>query len=66
MSDREKEVFALLTLGKPRPEIAEIAEIAETLYVSLITLKTQLRSIYRKLGGSRADALQQASSRGRL
>lgn len=63
MSDREKEVFALLTLGKPRPEIAEIAE---TLYVSLITLKTQLRSIYRKLGGSRADALQQASSRGRL
>lgn len=61
LTDREQEVLELLARGQTRPQIAE------SLYVSLNTLKTQLRSIYRKLGAvSRADALQKASSRGLL
>ena len=61
LTDREQEVLELLALGKTRPQIAE------SLYISLNTLKTQLRSVYRKLGAvSRADALQKASHRGLL
>ena len=46
---------------------ASTAEIAETLYVSVNTVKTQLRSIYRKLGvGSREEALRRAAAEGLL
>lgn len=61
LTDREKEVLKLLALGQTRPQISD------ALYISLNTLKTQLRSIYRKLEAtSRADALREASKRGLL
>ena len=45
--------------------IMTAAEIAEALYISVNTVKTHERSIYRKLGaGSRRDALKTAAKRG--
>ncbi|MGO2140980.1 MAG: response regulator transcription factor [Leucobacter sp.] len=61
LTEREMTVLNLLSLGYDR------VLIAETLHVSPNTLKTQVRSIYRKLdAASRAEALQQAAKRGLL
>ncbi|WP_431807660.1 LuxR C-terminal-related transcriptional regulator [Microbacterium paraoxydans] len=61
LSSREQVVLHALTSGAPLPEIA--AELS----VSQNTLKTQLRSIYRKLdAGNRTEALEQAARHGLL
>ncbi|MEV8170653.1 LuxR C-terminal-related transcriptional regulator [Microbacterium sp. NPDC077486] len=61
LSSREQVVLHALTTGAPLPEIA-----AE-LQVSPNTLKTQLRSIYRKLdAANRTEALEQAARHGLL
>jgi LuxR family transcriptional regulator, maltose regulon positive regulatory protein len=49
LSDREKRVLRLLVVGRT------YREIADELVVSLNTVKTQLESIYRKLGVSNRD-----------
>lgn len=59
LSQREIEVLQHLAEGQPR------AEIAKRLFISLNTLKTQLQSIYRKLGVSSATAaMLEADRRG--
>lgn len=59
LSDRELDVVRYL------PGPLSNAEIAAQLFVSLNTLKTHLRSIYRKLGVSnRRDAIQRAEDLG--
>ncbi|GAA4106465.1 helix-turn-helix transcriptional regulator [Enteractinococcus coprophilus] len=59
LTDREIEILEHLTLGLTR------TEIAEQLFVSLSTIKTQLQSIYRKLGvSSAADAVIEGERRG--
>ncbi|QBJ98630.1 helix-turn-helix transcriptional regulator [Rhodococcus sp. ABRD24] len=61
ISDRESAVLAALT------ESPAVADIAARLYVSQNTVKSQLRSLYRKLGvHSRADALTTAIKLGLL
>ena len=61
LSEREEVVLSYLPSWVPNDEIA-----AE-LYISLNTLKTHLRSIYRKLGAkSRRQAVTAARSRGLL
>ncbi len=61
LSSREQVVLHALTTGAPLPEIA--AELR----VSPNTLKTQLRSIYRKLdAANRTEALEQAARHGLL
>ncbi|MBP3977038.1 LuxR C-terminal-related transcriptional regulator [Microbacterium sp. BLY] len=61
LSSREQVVLHALTTGAPLPEIAA------DLRVSLNTLKTQLRSIYRKLdAANRTEALEQAARHGLL
>ena len=61
LTKRETLVLAQLT------ETDKITAIAERLYVSPNTVKTQIRSIYRKLGvNSRANALAVARQRGLL
>lgn len=57
LSDREMEVLRFL------PTRLSGAEIADALYVSLNTLKTHLRSIYRKLGVTRRDEAIEAAER---
>jgi LuxR family maltose regulon positive regulatory protein len=47
LSPQERRVFHLLIVGRT------YAEIAQELIVSLNTVKTQVSSIYRKLGVSR-------------
>lgn len=61
LSPRERMVLARLAAGEsPRT-------IAQSLHVSLNTVKTQLRSVYRKLGASTRDgALERARSLGVL
>lgn len=55
LSPREREVLALLAEGCPQSEIARL------LFVSPNTVKTQLRSIYRKLGvHTRVEAITRA------
>jgi LuxR family maltose regulon positive regulatory protein len=56
LSDRELAVLRLL------PGDASLREIASSLYLSLNTVKTHARSIYRKLGASSRD---EAVARGR-
>jgi LuxR family maltose regulon positive regulatory protein len=58
LTERERAVLGqLMTTGS-------VAEIAAALYVSSNTVKTQLRSIYRKLGVSnREDAMAVAVDR---
>jgi|GEM_PF-416009 len=59
LTHREREVLAYMR------SIMTAAEIAEALYISVNTVKTHERSIYRKLGaGSRRDALKAAAERG--
>ena len=61
LSEREQVVLSYL------PSWVSSAEIAAELYISLNTLKSHLRSIYRKLGASsRREAVLQARSRGLL
>jgi LuxR family maltose regulon positive regulatory protein len=61
LSDREQVVLSYL------PSWVSSSEIAAELYISLNTLKSHLRSIYRKLGASsRREAVTQARSRGLL
>lgn len=61
LTEREVEVLVLLASGRSRDEIA-----AEQ-FISLNTLKTQLRSVYRKLGVSqRSAAVLEAQRRGLL
>lgn len=57
----EREIVVLRSLAAT----ASTAEIAAELFVSVNTVKSQLRSIYRKLGvGSRDEAIQAASRLG--
>ncbi len=59
LTEREIQIVGQLAKGHPR------AKIAENLYISLNTLKSQLRSIYRKLEVSTAsDAVVGAQRRG--
>lgn len=59
LTEREREVLAYMR------SIMTAAEIADALYISVNTVKTHERSIYRKLGaGSRRDALKTAAKRG--
>ncbi len=61
LSSREQVVLRALTSGASRPGIAD------ELSVSQNTLKTQLRSIYRKLGAhNRTEAMEQAARHGLL
>lgn len=56
LSDREREILALLKIGKSKPELAE------TLGISLSTVKAHLRNIFAKLGvRNRTQAIAQAS-----
>ncbi len=59
LSDRELEILRYL------PTDLSSAEIAAQLYISLNTLKTHLRTIYRKLGvGGRRQAIERATQLG--
>ena len=59
LSDRELEILRYL------PTDLSSAEIAGQLYISLNTLKTHLRTIYRKLEvGGRRQAIQRATELG--
>ena len=59
LTDREIEILTKLAAGSPR------ATIAESLSISVNTLKTQLRSIYRKLNASsREEAICGGQRRG--
>ena len=59
LTEREVEIIGQLAQGYRR------ADIAKNLYISLNTLKTQLRSIYRKLEvASASDAIVGAQRRG--
>ena len=59
LTERELEVLAYMR------SIMTAAEIAEALFISVNTVKTHERSIYRKLGAaSRRDALKAAAERG--
>jgi LuxR family maltose regulon positive regulatory protein len=60
LSPQELKVLSLLVAGQT------YAQIAETLIVSLNTIKTQVRSIYRKLGVSRRPQAIAVASRLRL
>jgi LuxR family maltose regulon positive regulatory protein len=61
LSDRELAVLRLL------PEGGSLREIAASLYLSLNTVKTHSRSIYRKLGASsRQEAVARARELGLL
>ncbi len=57
LTEREVEVLQLLARGHTREEIAGIQ------FISLNTLKTQLRSVYRKLGVSQRSAAVLAAQR---
>ncbi|HEX9228505.1 MAG TPA: helix-turn-helix transcriptional regulator, partial [Arthrobacter sp.] len=59
LTDREREVLAYMR------SVMTAAEIAEALFISVNTVKTHERSIYRKLGAAgRRDALKTAAERG--
>lgn len=59
LTPREKEILVLLAAGMSR------SQIAEKLFISTNTVKTQVSSLYRKLAtGNRADALLAADRLG--
>ena len=61
LTSREREILRLLARGTSR------TEIAEELFISINTLKTHLKAIYRKMGVSNRDAaLLRAKSEGWL
>ncbi|MEU9456055.1 LuxR C-terminal-related transcriptional regulator [Streptomyces sp. NPDC048277] len=61
LSVREREVLTRLA------QLMSTQEIAADLYVSVNTVKTHLKSVYRKLGvGRRGDAVRRARDRGLL
>ncbi|MBS44123.1 MAG: hypothetical protein CMH83_13355 [Nocardioides sp.] len=61
LTDRESDVLREL------PTMRTVEEIAESLVVSVNTVKTHLRSVYRKLGvASRRDAIAEARRAGLL
>jgi LuxR family maltose regulon positive regulatory protein len=61
LTEREQRILRYL------PTMLSNAEIGAEVYVSLNTVKTHLRSIYRKLGASgRADAVEKARAHGLL
>ena len=61
LTTRELEVLVEL------PTMRTVDEIAQSMFVSVNTLKTHLRSVYRKLGvSSRRDAVSAARMRGLL
>jgi LuxR family maltose regulon positive regulatory protein len=61
LTERERELLAYLR------SMMTLAEIAQALFVSVNTVKTHQRSIYRKLGAaSRREALSIAAARGIL
>jgi LuxR family maltose regulon positive regulatory protein len=61
LTERELEVLQLLEKGMSRREIAHM------LYLSLNTVRSHTKSIYRKLGAmSRAEAIQRAHDDGIL
>jgi ATP/maltotriose-dependent transcriptional regulator MalT len=61
LSDRELEVLRLLATER------SLREIGGELYVSLNTVKTHTRAVYRKLDAtSRKDAVEQATNLGLL
>ncbi|GGH99259.1 hypothetical protein GCM10007170_33690 [Arthrobacter liuii] len=59
LTDREREVLAYMR------SVMTAAEIADALYISVNTVKTHERSIYRKLGAAgRREAIKTAAERG--
>ena len=49
------------TLIRPVPPTSTYLQMADTLYISRNTVKTRLRSVYRKLGvTSRSEAIERA------
>ncbi|MBL8925249.1 MAG: hypothetical protein JNM77_03290, partial [Pseudonocardia sp.] len=61
LTDRERDVLALL------PTVLSLEEIADTLAVSLNTVRSHVRSLHGKLGvGSRAEAVRAATRSGLL
>ena len=61
LTDRELEVLVEL------PTLRTVDEIAHSMYVSVNTVKTHLRNVYRKLGvSSRREAVEAARMRGLL
>jgi two-component system nitrate/nitrite response regulator NarL len=61
LTDREREILALIAAGKSAPAIGE------QLYLSTATVKTHLGHLYEKLGvGDRAAAVAEAMRRGLL
>ncbi|MFT4235905.1 MAG: LuxR C-terminal-related transcriptional regulator [Microbacterium sp.] len=61
LTPREREILRRLVGGRSRPEIAN------DLFISLNTLKTHMRTLYRKLGATtRADAVRNAEREGLL
>jgi len=61
LTTREREVLVEL------PSLRTVDEIARSMFVSVNTLKTHLRSVYRKLGVStRREAVAAARHRGLL
>ena len=61
LTSREREILRLLARGTSR------TEIAEELFISINTLKTHLKAIYKKMGVSNRDAaLLRAKSEGWL
>nr|WP_281415110.1 LuxR C-terminal-related transcriptional regulator [Azospirillum picis] len=61
LTDRERDVFSLLSTGATNKEIARQLELAE------VTVKFHTRRIFKKLGArNRADAVRRAQEIGLL